>query len=93
MSDPDEAVQFRLRVNQKGAWRAWDTVVSSNPGHAPSLGNPKDYTLYFEPTVTGPEDELVTFSFDIMNFTWTDDATSWLFLDSVIVDVVTLQNP
>jgi len=85
-STSDEAIQFRLRINQKGSWRAWDTTVNSNLGHGPTLGDPKTYPLYFEPIVTGTEDEVVVFSFDIMNFDPGDDANCWLFLDSLIVE-------
>ena len=49
VSDPDMASQFRLRINQKGAWTAWDMVVNSNLGHGPSIGTPRTYNLFFDP--------------------------------------------
>ena len=83
---PDSAVQFRLRVNQRGSWTAWERVVNSNLGNAPSSGNPRDYYLYFDPRVTGAGDDVVIFSFDILSFDANDDTSSWLLLDELMVE-------
>lgn len=92
VSNPDVAVQFRLRVNQKGAWQSWDRVVNSNYGQAPSAGNDKDYYVFFNPKVTGFEDNLVVFNFDIMSFDPGDDTSSWLYLEELVVDGVSYAN-
>ena len=86
----DSAVSFRLRVNQKGSWRAWETSVNSNLGHAPSSGSSKDYDLYFSPTVTGTSDDDALFSFDIMSFDSADNEYSWLYLQELRVEEVTV---
>lgn len=85
----DGAVSFRLRVNQKGSWRGWETIINSNLGHAPS-GSAKNYDLYFNPTVNGTADDDALFSFDIMSFDPADDATSWLYLEELRVEEVTV---
>jgi len=87
VTNPDECVQFRLRVNQKGAWSCWDTVShNSFYSKLPSATNPEDYDVFFNPVVTGTEDELVVFCFDIMSFDPGDDTTSWLYLEELTVD-------
>lgn len=84
----DSAVQFRLRINQKGAWSAWERVVNSINGQAPSVGNNKDYLVFFNPRVTGASDNVVVFNFDIMSFDPGDDTSSWLYLEELMVDEV-----
>ncbi|MCD6384488.1 hypothetical protein J7M23_01805 [Candidatus Sumerlaeota bacterium] len=86
----NSAVSFRLRVNQKGSWRAWETSVNSNLGHAPSSGSSKDYDLYFSPTVTGTSDDDALFSFDIMSFDPADNEYSWLYLQELRVEEVSV---
>jgi hypothetical protein len=75
-----------MRVNQKGSWSAWDNIINSNLSHGPSISTPKTYELYFKPTVTGPADEKILFSFDILSFDINDDVNSHLFLDAVILE-------
>ena len=58
----------------------------------PSAGNPRVYTLVFEPVVTGPSDNAVVFSFDIMSFDEKDDVNSWIYLNEVVAEEVTI-NP
>jgi hypothetical protein len=89
-ADPNDAVEFRLRVNQAGAWSEWDRVVNSYLGHAPSAGDPKDYDVYFNPVVTGTEDDYAVCCFDIMSFAPYDDVNSWLYLEELTVDGVAL---
>ncbi len=93
MINPDDAVQFRLRVNQKGSWSAWDRVVNSYLFHGPSAFNPKEYDVYFNPRVTttkgnGANDDVVVFSFDIMSFDVLDDFYSFIYLDELVVEEV-----
>lgn len=89
VDDPDACVQFRLRVNQRGAWASWDRVVNSYLEQAPSLGNLKEYYVYFDPKVTGQNDDnKVIFSFDIISFDIFDDVNSWLFVDELMVEKV-----
>lgn len=88
VSNPDTAVQFRLRINQKGAWSAWNRVVNSNFSQAPDAENHKTYHIFFRPEVSGTQDNTVIFSFDILSFDNGDDVNSWLYLDELIVDEV-----
>ena len=81
-----DTVQFRMRVNQKGAWCAWDMIINSNLSHTPSFSSPKTYELFFKPSVTSSADSLASFSFDILSFDWNDDANSSLFLDSFLLE-------
>ncbi len=67
LTNPDSAVQFRLRANQIGAWSAWDRVVNSYLNNAPSSEIPKVYPVFFNPRITGSEDNQVIFSYDIMS--------------------------
>jgi hypothetical protein len=91
-TDPDNTVDFRLRVNQKGAWRGWNRVVNSNNQQAPSLGNAKTYDILFDPTVTGTEDNQMVMSFDIMSFDPYTANMSWIMLDSLeVYDVSVVQ--
>jgi len=85
---PDESVRFRLRVNQKGAWAAWIRDVNSLMSEAPSASNPKDYMLYFDPEVKSASDGLLVFSFDCASFEPSDDATSWIYIDELLVEEV-----
>ena len=84
----DIAVQFRLRVNQKGSWQAWNRIVNSNLGQAPTSSGAKIYSVLFNPMVTGTDDNAVVFNFDIMSFDWTDDTFSWLYLESTDLDKI-----
>ncbi|MCX7765490.1 MAG: hypothetical protein N2246_02135 [Candidatus Sumerlaeia bacterium] len=87
---PDDAVQFRLRVNQRGAWAGWDRVVNSYLANAPAVDNSKLYDLYFKPRVTGTEDNRVIFSFDIASFAWEDDANAWSLLEELVMEEIGL---
>ncbi|MCX7765486.1 MAG: hypothetical protein N2246_02115, partial [Candidatus Sumerlaeia bacterium] len=88
--EPDSAVQFRLRINQVGAWSAWDRVINSYLNAAPSSGSPKVYPVFFNPRVTGNADNEVIFSFDITSFAIEDDTSSWLWLNELVVEEVTI---
>ncbi len=89
VTDPDKTVGFRLRINQRGSWTAWDRVVNSYLAQAPSAGNTKFYNVYFDPVVTGVNDDhLVIFAFDITSFDVYDDATSVIYLDELVVEEV-----
>lgn len=88
-TEPNKTVQFRLRVNQQGAWSAWDRVVNSYLSIAPLLNISKNYTVFFEPSITGTNnDNTALFSFDILSFDITDDMNSWIFIDELMVDKV-----
>ncbi len=89
-TNPDETVQFRLRCNQKGSWQAWDHVINSMLGSAPAAGSPKEYQLFFNSVVTDTDDNVAVFSFDLMSFDWLDDVNSWLSLDSLVMEEITL---
>ncbi len=86
--NPDNTVQFRLRVNQLGSWQAWDRIVNSFNAQAPSVEESKKYHLYFDPNVTDASDQSAQLSFDIMSFDMADDTYSWLFLEEVRVETV-----
>ncbi|MCD6386676.1 hypothetical protein J7M23_12995 [Candidatus Sumerlaeota bacterium] len=88
--NPDDAVQFRLRVNQKGSWQGWNRVVNSYNQQAPSASEWKTYDVFFNPNVTDTSDNLAVFSFDILSFSPADATTSWLFLESLRLEQVTI---
>ncbi|MCD6385427.1 hypothetical protein J7M23_06575, partial [Candidatus Sumerlaeota bacterium] len=90
VTEPDECVQFRLRSNQKGSWQAWSRLVNSNYQNAPTTGSPKDYYFILTPDITGTDDNLLVFSFDIMSFDPSDDTSSWLYLDAVRLEEITI---
>ncbi len=89
----DDSVQFRLRINQKGNWSAWDRIVNSFRGQGPSLGNPKWYDLFFDPLNQGTDDDLLVFNFDILSFSWDDDVDSWIMLDELVISEATIESP
>ncbi len=88
-TDPDTTVQFRLRANQKGSWQGWERVVNSNNQQSPNAGESKLYDIIFQPVVIGSDDDMILFSFDIMNFDLNDNATSTIYLESLQVHEIT----
>jgi hypothetical protein len=90
VSDADQAVQFRLRINQKGSWLAWERVVSSNNQQGPSMSLLKWYEVIIDPKVTESSDSVVQTAFDIMSFDVNDDESSWLYLDFMELHEVTI---
>jgi len=88
VTNPDDAVQLRLRVNQKASWQAWDRVVNSHNQQAPASTDWKTYDVIFNPNVTGSTDNFGALSFDIMSFDSNDDANSWLYLENALVEEV-----
>jgi hypothetical protein len=88
-TDADSTVQFRLRVNQKGSWQAWDRVVVSNNNQAPPPM--RNYSVIFDPNVTGTEDDTTVFSFDIMSFDPNDDLYSGIYLESMALQEVIIR--
>jgi rhodanese-related sulfurtransferase len=89
VTDADDAVQFRLRASQKGAWGSWARTVNSNKGNAPVDGTPKDYTVHFRPCVTGTNgDDKMVFAFDLLSFDQNDDVNSWTYLDELTIEEV-----
>jgi hypothetical protein len=91
-TDPDKTVQFRCRLNQKGSWQAWERIVNSNNGQAPSAGEPKQYQVIFRPFVTDISDSQVVSSFDIMSFDVSDNVYSFIYLENYSIDEITI-NP
>ena len=91
-TDPNDTVQFRLRVNQRDSWQAWSRIVASYNGQAPSTSNDKTYNVFFDPKVMGTTDDLAIFSVDIMSFDPADATDSWLYLESMKLEEITL-NP
>jgi hypothetical protein len=92
VSDNNDAVQLRLRVNQKDSWQAWDHGISSYNGVAPSSSDWKEYTVMFLMKVTSADDDIIACSFDILSFDPADDETSWLYLERLILDEISI-NP
>ncbi len=90
VTDPNEAVEFRLRVTQKGSWQSWYRTVASNLSNSPSEGNPGTYEVIFDPCVTGSVDNNVVLAFDIASFAVEDDTNSTVSLDEVVVDQASL---
>ena len=93
VTDADKAVQFRLRVNQKGAWTSWYRIVNSFNQHAPSSAGSTFFDVILDPAVTGSGDTNAVFSFDIMSFDPSDDINSSLYLDSMSLDEVSMSAP
>jgi hypothetical protein len=89
-TEPDHTIQFRLRLNQKGSWQGWNRTVTSNLQNAPFLGYPKNYSQLFDPIVTGTSDDDAVLAFDILSFDVQDDTSSWLYLEEVVVDTITI---
>jgi hypothetical protein len=90
VTDPDDAVQFRLRVTQPNAWQGWERVVSSYNSQGPSSTTPKWYSVYITLQATTGIDDSITLAFDIMSFDDTADTVSWLNLDEVMVQEVNM---
>ena len=84
------AVQFRLRVNQKEAWQAWNRGVTSLFNQAPGIGETKSYNLYFDTDVSGIGDDVVVLCFDGVSFDPNDDPNTWLFVEEVSVNEFTV---
>lgn len=87
VSDPDDAIQFRLRVNQRQSWAAWERIVNSNNSHAPSITQAKTYNVIVNPVTTDP----LIFNFDCISFDFFDDYNSWLYLHDVTLESVEIQ--
>jgi hypothetical protein len=98
VSNPDDAVSFRLRATRVRGYLSLSTPVNSYAGVGPSAGNSKDYDVFIAPTgfaesikdITGPEMGL---AFDITSFDMTDDCECYMFLDEVVVQQVGWSNP
>jgi len=87
--DSDQAVQFRIRANQKGTWSAWGTIINSFLGFAPSYGGPHTYDFFSKPLVTGSsDDDKIIINFDIMSFNPDDDVHSWIMLNKLSLDEI-----
>ncbi|MCX7767360.1 MAG: hypothetical protein N2246_11710, partial [Candidatus Sumerlaeia bacterium] len=78
------------RINQKGAWSAWNRIVNSYLLNAPSATETKIYEQILNPVVTYAGDDQILLSIDIMSFDWADDRSSWILLDSVKLEEVTI---
>ncbi len=89
-TDANKTVQFRLRVNQKGSWQAWENTVSSYLSRAPSYAQSKQYDILFHPRVQGSEDDTIQCAFDLLSFSWDDDLYSSVRLDELEVEEVTM---
>ena len=88
-TNADESVDFRLRVNQLGNWRAWETLIYSTNASAPSASEPKTYEQVIIPQMNTQTDE-IELSFDILSFDVSNDLYSWLNLDEVVVERVNI---
>jgi hypothetical protein len=86
--DPDKAVQFRCRINQKGSWQAWERIVNSNNGQAPAMGEWLPYEVIINPIVTDISDSQVVASFDIMSFDANDNVFSFIYLGNFSLDQI-----
>jgi hypothetical protein len=86
---PNLCLQFRLRANQQGAWSSWDRIVTSAMSQAPYEILSKDYDLFINPRVTGTSgDNAMVFSLDLLSFDMSDDVSSWIFVDELLVELV-----
>jgi hypothetical protein len=84
-TDPERVVDFRLRCNQTGNLRCWDTGTFFSLGHAyPTEGEPRSYDLIILPQMSTPSDT-IRLSFDIMSLDASNDLNSYIFLEEVTV--------
>ena len=88
VSNADDALDFRLRANQLGNWRVWTTSVTSLNDAAPTTQT-KTYDLIVLPEMESTTDSIVL-SFDLMGFDPANDLQSWLYLDEVRIDAVSV---
>lgn len=88
-NNPDATVDFRLRCNQLSNWRFWDTGVYSYNLSAPSVGTPQSYDCIIFPQMQTPDD-IIQLSFDVLGFDPLNDLNSWIYLDEVAIDEVTI---
>ncbi|MCX7765705.1 MAG: hypothetical protein N2246_03245 [Candidatus Sumerlaeia bacterium] len=88
-TNPDITLDFRLRCNQLSNWRFWDTGVYSYNLSAPSAGNPRVYDCIIFPQMQTPTD-IIQLSFDILSFDPLNALNSWIYLDEVSIDEVTI---
>ncbi len=84
----DDALDFRLRANQLGNWRYWTTNVTSLNDAAPTTQT-KTYDLIILPEMESTTDSIVL-SFDLMRFDPANDLQSWLYIDQVCLDEVSI---
>jgi hypothetical protein len=84
---PDETLTFRLRANQTGNQRGWVQVVVSTNGEAPSAAGDKTYELLINPILDSGTDTIVL-SFDMLSFDPFEDRSSWVYLESMVLEEV-----
>ncbi len=84
----DDALDFRLRANQLGNWRFWSTIVTSLNDAAPTTQT-KTYDLIVLPEIESSTDTLVL-SFDLVGFDPANDLYSWLYLDEMRMDELSI---
>jgi len=84
----DKALDFRLRANQLGNWRYWATNIISLNDAAPTTQT-KTYDLIILPEMDSTTDSIVL-SFDLMGFDPANDLQSWLYIDQVCLDEVSI---
>lgn len=87
-TDPDSSIPFRLRVNQKGSWQGWSRYVESMGYVAPSQSQTKNYALFFKPIKHVPGDDIFVFSFDSLSFDPSNDLSSWVYLEELVLEEV-----
>ncbi len=90
IEDEDKAVQFRLRVNQKGSWQSWDHIINSFNRQGPCSKGMKTYQLFFMPEITGETDSGFVLSTDIVSFSSDDDVNSWLYFENIRLEEIFL---
>jgi len=88
VSDADQSIQFRLRLNQVGTWFSWGRIVTSNLGNAPSVSTARFYPIILHSIVSDTTDDDLVMSFEIMSFDVMDDVNSWIFLDRAYMEEV-----
>ena len=92
VSDPADAIDFQLRCVQPGVWRSWVTgVFLGDASIYPSATDPRTFDLYIFPQTDNPTDT-IQLTFDLLSFNVSKDTNSWVYLEDVIVEEITL-NP
>jgi hypothetical protein len=89
VSDPDMAVEFRLRANQTGNWTSWTRSVASYNNASPTSSAAKVYDMILAPDMDTASDN-IQFAFDVLGFNPGDDLSSWLYLDTLDFQEVTI---
>ncbi len=86
---PDLVPAFRLRANHLQTQQTFSLSVNSYGQISPTVGLPGEYEFYIEPAATGLTESL-ELSFDLTNFDPEDDPHTWVYLEEVSIDEISV---